>query len=182
MRCMKSRIYLNIRSWRFIPHASFLVSISYIEKSPQNQSQSNIIMSADTAPTLVERNLISLAERYCLSLSTEFADPARPTVEALNEITDDWIRSVALEFHPPSAVAFICMVCACCLSEDWISSRFGLIFWTLGFDTGRLTLFEYLLWRFEKYADECLQNQGISDGTGEFELDYGTGGEDYVDY
>ncbi|KAI8944132.1 hypothetical protein F4801DRAFT_572763 [Xylaria longipes] len=110
-------------------------------------------MSADTESTSnIERRLISGAERYCLSISSEFADPGKPNEKRLNELTDDWIKSVVPEVHSPSAVIFICMACACCSNEDWLSARFGWVFWGLAFEgvTSRLKLFKYLLWRFEQ--------------------------------
>ncbi|KAI1756290.1 hypothetical protein F4782DRAFT_485581 [Xylaria castorea] len=114
------------------------------------------------------------AERYCVSISTEFTDPARLTVEALNEVTDDLIQNLVLEVQSPSEIALTCMICTCSFNEDWISSQFRMIFWTLGFEgiTGRLTLFKYLLWRFEKYVDENQPYQEVSDEDADLELDF----------
>ncbi|KAI0466708.1 hypothetical protein F4859DRAFT_496419 [Xylaria cf. heliscus] len=134
-------------------------------------------MSTDTESTLIER-LIDGAERYCIFVSSEYTDPATPTVDSLNEVTDEWIRHISPEVHSPSAAVYVCMVVSCCLNDDWLSQRFGYIFWNLGFDgvTTRQKLFEYLLWRFEKYADAC-QDPGVSD-----RMAFPPGYEEGVDY
>ncbi|TRX97277.1 hypothetical protein FHL15_002071 [Xylaria flabelliformis] len=94
------------------------------------------------------------AERYCAALSAEFTSPARLSVETLNELTDDWIQNAVLEIPSPEAMALTCMLGVGYLNEDWILPNFESVFWIMGFEgvTGRLTLFKYLLSRYERYA------------------------------
>ncbi|KAH8165468.1 hypothetical protein CIB48_g2765 [Xylaria polymorpha] len=137
-------------------------------------------MSADT----VSPPLVNWAEMYCVSLSTTFGGLVRPTVETLNELTDEWIMSIAPEVGLPMEAVVVSMFCSSCLNEDWISSRFGLILWTLGFDedSSKLNLFNYLLWRFGQHMGGCLEDQMmVPDTTEDAELDYGSDSLDYME-
>ncbi|KAI0855948.1 hypothetical protein F4860DRAFT_494820 [Xylaria cubensis] len=94
------------------------------------------------------------AERYCATLSAEFTSPARLSVETLNELTDDWIQNAVQEIPSAEAMALACMLGVSYLNEDWILANFESVFWIMGFEsvTGRLTLFKYLLSRYERYV------------------------------
>ncbi|KAI0446158.1 hypothetical protein F4803DRAFT_55938 [Xylaria telfairii] len=137
-------------------------------------------MSVNTVPPPI----VNWAETYCVSLSTTFGGQTGPTEETLNELTDNWIKEIAPELDFPWDAVTVSMFCASCLNEDWISSRFGRIFWTLGFDeeSSKLKLFRYLLWRFGQHIGGSIEDQMVSDTTTEdVELDYGSDSLDYMD-
>ncbi|KAI0554391.1 hypothetical protein F4679DRAFT_525914 [Xylaria curta] len=94
------------------------------------------------------------AQRYCAALSNRFPDMRRLSLEDLNEVTDNWVNNAALEITVPEVFAWTCMLSVTYLNEDWILPNFEWVFLTMRLEsvTGRLALFKYLLWRYERYA------------------------------
>ncbi|TGJ84683.1 hypothetical protein E0Z10_g4050 [Xylaria hypoxylon] len=114
---------------------------------------------------------INGAESYCLYLVNQFTNTSTPSLEEFNAASDSWVQTVAEQnLESPDRIGFVLGMCTLCFTDTWILTRLGPTLWALGVQTNSSTgmsmLYAYLVWRYERKANELQQMQemqGLSD-------------------